>query len=168
MAIITQTDLTRINTFVFDVDGVLTDGTLYCFADGEQVRAFNIKDGFAIKHAIQQGYQVAIISGKNEPGVRNRLEQLGIDKDNINLGIEDKTEVLDDFLYVQGIHPATVAYMGDDMPDYEVMQRCGLRACPADAADDIKGISTFISEKDGGKGAVRELIETIMKLQETW
>jgi 3-deoxy-D-manno-octulosonate 8-phosphate phosphatase (KDO 8-P phosphatase) len=163
---ITQPDLTRINTFIFDVDGVLTDGLLYVFADGEQVRAFNIKDGFAIKHAIRQGYKVAIISGKNEPGVRNRLEDLGIE--DIFLGIEDKVDTFEDYLYMQGIHPATVAYMGDDMPDFEVMQRCGLRACPADAADDIKEISTYIATKDGGRGAVRELIEKIMKTQDTW
>jgi 3-deoxy-D-manno-octulosonate 8-phosphate phosphatase (KDO 8-P phosphatase) len=163
---ITQTDLTRINTFIFDVDGVLTDGLLYCFADGEQVRAFNIKDGFAIKHAIRQGYRVAIISGKNEPGVRKRLEQL--DVEDIHLGIEDKVDTFEDYIYMQGIHPATVAYMGDDMPDFEVMQRCGLRACPADAADDIKEISTFVSARKGGRGAVRELIEKIMKAQDTW
>ncbi|GAB3531067.1 HAD-IIIA family hydrolase [Pontibacter brevis] len=163
---ITQTDLTRINTLVFDVDGVLTDGLLYCFADGEQVRAFNIKDGFAIKHAIQQGYRVAIITGKNEPGVRKRLEQLGIE--DIYTGIEDKVETFENYVYMQGIHPATVAYMGDDMPDFEVMQRCGLRACPADAADDIKEISTFIATRKGGRGAVRELVEKIMKAQDTW
>lgn len=163
---ITQTDFKSINTFVFDVDGVLTDGLLYCFADGEQVRAFNIKDGFAIKHAINQGYRVAIISGKNEPGVRRRLEQLGIE--DIYLGIDEKVDTLEDYLYMQGINPATVAYMGDDMPDYEVMQRCGLRACPADAAEDIKAISTFISTKKGGRGAVRQLIETIMKTQDNW
>ncbi|WP_187262614.1 KdsC family phosphatase [Pontibacter beigongshangensis] len=163
---ITQTDLTRIKTFVFDVDGVLTDGLLYAFADGEQVRAFNIKDGFAIKHAIRQGYNVAIISGKNEPGVRVRLESLDIE--DIFLGIDDKVDVFEDYIYMQGIHPATVAYMGDDMPDLEVMQRCGLRACPADAADDIKAISTFVSTRDGGRGAVRELIEKIMKAQDAW
>jgi 3-deoxy-D-manno-octulosonate 8-phosphate phosphatase (KDO 8-P phosphatase) len=163
---ITQPDLTLINTFVFDVDGVLTDGLLYSFSDGEQVRAFNIKDGFAIKHAIDQGYRVAIISGKNEPGVLVRLKSLGIE--DIFLGIEDKVDVLDNYLYMQGIHPATVAYMGDDMPDFEVMQRCGLRACPADAADDIKEICMFISTRDGGKGAVRELIEKIMKEQDSW
>lgn len=151
---ITQTDLTRINTFVFDVDGVLTDGLLYCFADGEQVRAFNIKDGFAIKHAIRQGYRVAVISGKDEPGVRKRLKQLDIE--DIYLGVEEKVDTFEDYIYMQGIHPATVAYMGDDMPDFEVMERCGLRACPADAADDIKEISTFISTKKGprrGAGA---------------
>ena len=163
---ITQTDLTRINTFIFDVDGVLTDGLLYCFADGEQMRAFNIKDGFAIKHAIRQGYRVAIISGKNEPGVRKRLEQLEIE--DIYLGTEDKVTTFEDYIYLQGIHPATVAYMGDDMPDFEVMQRCGLRACPADAADDIKEICTFTSTRKGGRGAVRELIEKIMKAQDTW
>lgn len=163
---ITQTDLNRISTFIFDVDGVLTDGLLYCFADGEQVRAFNIKDGFAIKHAINQGYRVAIISGKNEPGVRKRLEQLGIE--HIFLGIDDKVDALEDYLYTQGIHPATVAYMGDDMPDYEVMQRCGLRACPADAADDIQAICSYKATKNGGRGAVRELVEAVMKAQDTW
>ncbi|WP_162051513.1 KdsC family phosphatase [Pontibacter pamirensis] len=163
---ITQTDLTRINTFVFDVDGVLTDGLLYCFADGEQVRTFNIKDGFAIKHAIQQGYRVAIITGKNEPGVRKRLEQLNIE--DVFMGVEEKVETFENYVYMQGIHPATVAYMGDDMPDFEVMQRCGLRACPADAADNIKEISTFVSTRKGGRGAVRELIEKIMKAQDTW
>ncbi|QCR23684.1 HAD family hydrolase [Pontibacter sp. SGAir0037] len=163
---ITQPDLTRINTFIFDVDGVLTDGALYVFADGEKVRAFNIKDGFAMKHALRQGYRVAIISGKNEPGVRVRLEELGIE--DIYLGAEDKVDVFEDYIYLQGIHPATVAYMGDDMPDLEVMQRCGVRACPADAADDIREISTFISTKGGGKGAARELIEKIMKEQDTW
>ncbi len=163
---ITQPDLTCINTFILDVDGVLTDGFLYVFADGEQVRAFNIKDGFAIKHAIRQGYRVAIISGKNEPGVLNRLQDLGLE--DIFLGIEDKVDAFEDYLYTQGIHPATVAYMGDDMPDLEVMQRCGFRACPADAADDIKEISTFIATRDGGRGAVRELIEKIMKAQDTW
>ncbi|WP_242921020.1 KdsC family phosphatase [Pontibacter liquoris] len=163
---ITQPDLSNISTFIFDVDGVLTDGLLYCFADGEQVRAFNIKDGFAIKHALRQGYKIAIISGKNEPGVRKRLEQLDIE--DIFLGAEDKVDIFEDYLYMQGIHPATVAYMGDDMPDLEVMQRCGLRACPADAAEDIKAICTFVSTKAGGKGAVRELIEQIMKAQDTW
>lgn len=163
---ITQTDLTRINTFIFDVDGVLTDGLLYCFSDGEQVRAFNIKDGFAIKHAIRQGYRVAVISGKDEPGVRKRLKQLDIE--DIFLGVEEKVDTFEDYIYMQGIHPATVAYMGDDMPDYEVMERCGLRACPADAAEDIKEISTFISSKKGGRGAVRDLIEQIMKAQDKW
>ncbi|GAA4434139.1 HAD-IIIA family hydrolase [Pontibacter saemangeumensis] len=163
---ITQTDLTRINTFIFDVDGVLTDGLLYCFADGEQVRAFNIKDGFAIKHAIRQGYRVAVISGKDETGVRKRLKQLGIE--DIYLGVEEKVDTFEDYIYMQGIHPATVAYMGDDMPDFEVMERCGLRACPADAAEDIREISTFISTKKGGRGAVRELIEQIMKAQDKW
>ncbi|WP_242926557.1 KdsC family phosphatase [Pontibacter vulgaris] len=163
---ITQPDLTRINTFIFDVDGVLTDGLLYSFADGEQVRAFNIKDGFAIKHAIRQGYRVAIISAKNEPGVRLRLEQLDIE--DIFLGAEDKVDVFEDYIYMQGVHPATVAYMGDDMPDLEVLQRCGLSACPADAANDIREICTFVSEKGGGKGAVRDLIEKIMKEQDTW
>ncbi|RAU83979.1 KdsC family phosphatase [Pontibacter arcticus] len=162
----TQPDLSQINTFIFDVDGVLTDGLLYAFADGEQVRAFNIKDGFAIKHAIRQGYRVAIISGKNEPGVRRRLEQLDIE--DIFLGIEDKVETLENYLYMQGVSAATAVYMGDDMPDLEAMQLCGIAACPADAAEDVRAVSAFVTTRGGGKGAVRELIETTMKLQDTW
>ncbi|MDX5347468.1 MAG: HAD hydrolase family protein [Hymenobacteraceae bacterium] len=161
-----QPDFTRITTFILDVDGVLTDGTLYCFADGEQVRGFNIKDGFAIKHAISMGYRVAVISGKNEPSVRRRLEALGIR--DLFMGSEDKLDHFENYLYNNSIHPATVAYMGDDMPDLEVLKACGLPCCPADACDDVLEICDFISEKEGGKGAVRDLIETVMKVQDNW
>jgi 3-deoxy-D-manno-octulosonate 8-phosphate phosphatase (KDO 8-P phosphatase) len=161
-----QSDFQRISTFIFDVDGVLTDGALLAFASGEQARAFNIKDGYAIRHAIKKGYRVAVISGREEVGVRKRLESLDIKE--IYLGVEDKLTVFDNYVYYHDLDPVSIAYMGDDLPDLEVMLRCGMAACPADAALDILDISHYVATADGGKGAVRELIETIMKAQHRW
>lgn len=159
-------DFRHITTFIFDVDGVLTDGTLLCFSTGEQARPFNIKDGYAIRHALKKGYRVAIISGRNEPGVRKRLESLDI-KD-IYLGSENKLDTFQNYIYYHGIDPEAVVFMGDDMPDLEVMQHVGISACPADAAIDICDISHYVASAEGGKGAVRELIEMVMKLQKRW
>ena len=159
-------DLSQITAFIFDVDGVLTDGTLLAFASGEQVRAFNIKDGYAIRYAISKGYQVAIISGREEEGVRKRLETL--DVADIYLGIPDKQVSFNDYLQKYNLQPSQVAYMGDDIPDLKVMQQCGVAACPEDAVPDIIWIADFISSKPGGKGAVRELIEAVMKMQGNW
>ena len=159
-------DLSEITTFVLDVDGVLTDGTMLAFADGEQVRAFNIKDGYAIKHALKKGYKVAIISGRNEVGVRRRLESL--DVEDIFLGVENKLDVFQNYLYLQEIDPENVIYMGDDMPDYEVMQHAGLAVCPADAATDILEIADYVTNAGGGKGAVREIIELVLKNHQEW
>ena len=159
-------NLSQIQAFIFDVDGVLTDGSLLCLESGEQVRSFNIKDGFAIRHALKKGYLVAIISGRKEEGVYKRLRSL--DVEHIFLGVEDKVKVFDTFLLEQNLLPQQVAYMGDDVPDLKVMQLCGLAACPADAASDILKICQYISEKAGGKGSVRDLIEVILKAQAKW
>lgn len=156
----------QIQAFIFDVDGVLTDGTLLCLESGEQVRAFNIKDGFAIRQAIKKGYRVAVISGRKEEGVYKRLRSLDIE--HIYLGIDDKEKIFDAYLTQQNLLPYQVAYMGDDVPDLKVMQRCGLAACPADAAADIREICHYVSEIPGGKGAVRDLIELILKTQQKW
>lgn len=160
------TDLSLIKVFVFDVDGVLTDGTLLAFDSGEQVRAFHIRDGYAIRHALQHGYRVAIISGREEEGVRKRLESL--DVRDIYLGVDDKMKIFNNYINTYRLDPAHIAYMGDDMPDLEVMRRCALAACPADAAADVRAISTYVSALPGGHGAVRELIEAVMKAQKTW
>lgn len=159
-------DLSQIKAFIFDVDGVLTDGTLLAFASGEQVRAFNIKDGYAIRYAISKGYPVAIISGRQEEGVRKRLESL--DVTDIYLGIPDKQISFDDFLQKYNLQAKQVAYMGDDIPDLKVMQQCGVAACPEDAVPDVIWVATYISSKAGGQGAARELIEAVMKMQGTW
>jgi 3-deoxy-D-manno-octulosonate 8-phosphate phosphatase (KDO 8-P phosphatase) len=159
-------DLSQIKAFIFDVDGVLTDGSLLALESGEQVRSFNIKDGYAIRHAIGRGYKIAIISGRQEEGVRRRL--LSLDITDIFLGVPDKMIVFEDYLAKYNLDPAQVAYMGDDVPDLAVMQRCGVAACPEDAVPDVIWVANYISSKPGGRGAVRELIEAVLKLQGKW
>lgn len=161
-----STSLSLIKVFVLDVDGVLTDGTLLAFNSGEQARAFHARDGYAIRHALQHGYRVAVISGREEEGVRKRLESL--DVRDIYLGIDDKMKIFNNYINTYRLDPAHIAYMGDDMPDLEVMRRCALAACPADAAADVLAISTYVAALPGGHGAVRELIEAVMKAQKTW
>lgn len=158
--------LKNITTFIFDVDGVLTDGTVTCFASGEQVRTFLVKDGYAIEKAIQAGFNVCIITGGFQEGVKKRLEFLGIK--NIYTNVKNKVEVFEAYIKENSLQSDEILYMGDDIPDYEVMNLCGIGACPADAADDIIKISDFVSTKCGGKGAVREIIEKTLKLQNKW
>ncbi|GAB2956265.1 HAD-IIIA family hydrolase [Hymenobacter coalescens] len=155
-------DFSAIEAFVFDVDGVLTDGTLLALSTGEQARTFHIRDGYAIRHALRRGYRVVIISGRQEEGVRKRLESLDVTE--MYLGVDDKLKVFADCQ----LDAARVAYMGDDMPDLEVMQQCGLAACPADAAADVRAICQYVAELPGGRGAVRELIEAVLKAQGRW
>lgn len=158
--------LKDITTFIFDVDGVLTDGSVTVMPDGEQVRSMNIKDGYALQLAVKRGYKVIIISGGKSEGVRKRLKGLGI-KD-IYLGIHTKTEAFEDVLLTYDIKPSQILYMGDDIPDYEVMRKCGVATCPNDAAHEIKDISIYISDKPGGKGCVRDVIEQVLLVQGQW
>ena len=155
-----------ITTFVFDVDGVLTDGSVFVNTTGEMLRTMNIRDGYALKAAVDNGYNVCIISGGSNEGVRVRLRNLGIT--DIHLGTPDKVATFDEYTNVYSILPEQVLYMGDDIPDYHVMQLVGLPTCPQDACPEIKGISKYISHKNGGKGAVRDVIEQVMKVQGKW
>lgn len=158
--------LEHITTFIFDVDGVLTDGTVTITTTGEMLRKMNIKDGYALKTAIDTNFNVCIISGGSNEGVRKRLEGLGI-KD-IYLGAHNKIEQLNDYFNKRGIKPEHVLYMGDDIPDFPVMKLIGLPCCPQDAVPEIKNISKYISHKKGGKGAVRDVIEQVLKVQGKW
>ncbi|MDH7914310.1 HAD-IIIA family hydrolase [Winogradskyella sp. SYSU M77433] len=158
--------LADITTFIFDVDGVLTDGTITVTTDGEMLRTMNIKDGFALKTAVMAGFNVCIISGGTNEGVRKRLEGLGI-KD-IYLGAHNKIEQLNDYLNKHNITKSQTLYMGDDIPDFPVMKLVGLPCCPQDAVAEIKGISKYVSHKNGGKGAVRDVIEQVLKVQQKW
>ncbi|WP_299127810.1 HAD family hydrolase [uncultured Winogradskyella sp.] len=158
--------LSQITTFIFDVDGVLTDGSVTVNTDGELLRTMNVKDGFALKIAIDAGFKMCIISGGSNEGVRKRLAGLGI-KD-IYLGAHNKIEQLNEFLSKNTIKPSEVLYMGDDIPDYPVMALVGLPCCPQDAVPEIKSISKYISHKNGGKGAVRDVIEQVLKVQGKW
>jgi len=155
-----------ITTFIFDVDGVLTDSSVHVTPTGEMLRIMNIRDGFAMKAAVESGYHVCIISGGSNEGVRIRLRNLGIT--DIHLAAPDKVETFKEYIELYNIKPEQVLYMGDDIPDYHVMQLVGLPACPQDAAPEIKGISKYISHKNGGRGAVRDAIEQVMKLQGKW
>jgi len=158
--------MNQIDTFVFDVDGVLTDGKVHITPQGEMLREMNIRDGFAMKAAIESGYKVCIISGGNNEGVRIRLRNLGIT--DIYLGSPDKVETFKEYCEIYQINPEHVLYMGDDIPDFHVMQKVGLPTCPQDAVPEIKQISYYISHVLGGKGAVRDVIEQVMKVQGKW
>jgi 3-deoxy-D-manno-octulosonate 8-phosphate phosphatase (KDO 8-P phosphatase) len=156
----------NINTFIFDVDGVLTDGTLQAFSTGEQARTFYIKDGYAIEKALQAGYHILIISGGAEEGVKKRLGFLGI-KD-VFLGVKDKLELFKEYTQSRAINASQILYMGDDIPDLKMLKIVGIPTCPNDAVEDIKAVCTYIASKPGGRGAVREVIEKVMRSQGKW
>ena len=158
--------MNEITTFIFDVDGVLTDGTIHITPTGEMLRNMNIRDGYAMKAAVENGYTVCIISGGSNEGVRVRLRNLGIT--DIYLGVPNKVETFKEFTDIYNIQPHNVLYMGDDIPDYFVMQLVGLPTCPQNAVPEIKRISKYISHVEGGKGAVRDVIEQVMKVQSKW
>ncbi len=158
--------LVDITTFIFDVDGVLTDGTINVTTNGEMLRTMSIKDGFALKTAVDAGFNICIISGGSNEGVRKRLEVLGI-KD-IFLGAHNKIDQLNEYTSKNNIDKTNVLYMGDDIPDFPVMELVGLPCCPQDAVPEIKAISKYVSHKNGGKGAVRDVIEQVLKVQNKW
>lgn len=155
-----------IKAFIFDVDGVLTDGSVHVTPTGEMLRIMNIRDGFAMKAAVESGYHVCIISGGSNEGVRLRLRNLGIT--DIYLAAPDKVETFKEYTDIYGIKPEEVLYMGDDIPDYHVMQLVGLPSCPQDAVPEIKSICRYVSHRNGGRGAVRDVIEQVMKVQGKW
>lgn len=158
--------MNTITTFILDVDGVLTDSSVHVTSTGEMLRTMNIRDGFAMKAAVESGYNVCIISGGNNEGVKIRLKNLGIT--DTYLASPDKVETFKEYTDIYNIRPEEVLYMGDDIPDYHVMQLVGLPACPQDASPEIKSISHYISHKNGGHGAVRDVIEQVMRVQGKW
>jgi len=158
--------LTKIRALVFDIDGVLSASNINMDHEGQPVRSLNIKDGYAIQLAVKRGLHVAIITGGKTENVRKRYEGLGVQ--DIYMGVSMKLEVYDAYKQKYGIKDEEVMYMGDDIPDYEVMQACGLPCCPADAAQEIKDISLYISPYNGGYGCGRDIIEQVLKAQGKW
>jgi len=158
--------LKHINTFIFDYDGVLTDGSLITTSDGEVHRISNVKDGYALQLAYKKGYRVAVISGARSDSIMHRMKALQI-KD-VFLGVERKQDVYREYLKNNNLKPEQVLYMGDDIPDYKVMLEAGVSSCPADAAEEIKSVSKYISHFNGGKGCVRDVIEQVLKVQGKW
>ena len=156
----------HITTFVFDVDGVLTDGTLLVLNDGQMARQMNIKDGYALQLAIKKGYRVVVISGGTSEAVTMRLNKLGVT--DVFLSVENKKEKLLAYVEQHRLKWDEVLFMGDDIPDHAAMQLIGMPCCPADAVAEIKQISKYISPVEGGKGCVREVIEKVLKLNGQW
>ena len=155
-----------ITTFVFDIDGVLTDGSVQVFDSGEQVRRMSIKDGYSLQLAVKKGYRVVVISGGSSEGVKMRLHQLGIS--DVFLKVENKKEKLMQYAHDQGLDDKQILFMGDDIPDYAVMKQVGLACAPADAVPEIRHIATYISSFAGGQGCVRDVIEKVLKLNGHW
>ena len=155
-----------ITTFVFDVDGVLTDGTLLLLENGLQARRMHIKDGLALQMAMKNGYNVVVISGAYSEPVLKRLQYLGIQE--IYLAVKNKWQLLDKWRAEKGVEWNQVLYMGDDLPDIPVMKAVGLAACPADAVPEVKKICPYISAINGGEGCVRDVIEKVLKLAGRW
>lgn len=155
-----------IKTFVFDVDGVLTDGSLLVDHENKWLRKMNIKDGYALQLAVKCGYRITVISGSDAPPVTERLYKLGI-KD-VFMKATDKENILKNYLLENDLDINETLFMGDDIPDYECMLIAGFACCPADAAVEIKKISSYISPIRGGCGCVRDVIEKVMKLNNNW
>lgn len=151
---------------MFDVDGVFTDGKVLVMENGEVVRNVFSKDGYAIHLAVQKKYKLVIISGGNNVAIKNLLIRSGIE--HIFINQHDKLQCYKDFIYEHNINDEQVMYMGDDLPDYEIMSRVGVAACPNDSAPEIKSICSYISPKNGGEGCVRDIIEQVMRVQGQW
>jgi 3-deoxy-D-manno-octulosonate 8-phosphate phosphatase (KDO 8-P phosphatase) len=158
--------LLHVKAFVFDVDGVLGSNKVLLTNDGDLLRTMNIKDGYAIQYAVKRGFIFAIITGGNNESVRTRFQNLGI-KD-IYLHSTHKINDFEDFIGKYQLDLQNILYMGDDIPDHDVMSRVGVPCCPADAATDIKAISTYISPLEGGEGCVRDVIEQVLRAQGKW
>ena len=158
--------LTDITTFIFDVDGVLTDGSVILDSSGEMVRTMHTKDGYALQHAVKKGYNIIIITGGNSIMVKKRLEGLGIDQ--VFLSTHQKLPVMENYLKNNNIQASQVLYMGDDIPDLPCLNVVGISTCPNDAAVEIREVCDYISHIDGGKGCVRDVLEQTMRFQNKW
>ena len=158
--------LRKIKALIFDYDGVLSDGTVTILSNGEHLRTGYVKDGYAIQLALKKGYRIAVISGGLSESMKIRCSALGIT--DAFLGVQDKNSAFDDYLKQNSLLPSEVLFMGDDIPDFHVMKKSGIAACPADAAEEIKAISAYISPFGGGKGCVRDIIEQVLKVQDKW
>ncbi|MBX2930524.1 MAG: HAD hydrolase family protein [Chitinophagaceae bacterium] len=155
-----------ITTFVFDVDGVLTDGTLLVLPNNVMARTMNIKDGYALQLAIKKQYNVVVISGGNSPEVKERLTKLGVT--DVYMQVQDKAALLTTIMQEKQLSKEQILFMGDDMPDLAAMKLVGFACCPKDAAIDIKEIVQYISPLNGGEGCARDVIEKVMKLNNNW
>lgn len=159
-------DLQKIRAIVFDVDGVLSAETIQMDQKGQPIRTVNIKDGYAIQLAVKRGLRIAIMTGGHNEEIRLRYQYLGVQ--DVHLSCSMKIKTWEEFTQKYGLKDEEIIYVGDDIPDYEVMQRAGCPCCPADACDEIKHISTYVSQRRGGYGCARDIIEQVLKAQGLW
>lgn len=159
-------DLSKIKSIVFDVDGVLSKQTIPMSAEGQPMRTVNIKDGYAIQLAQKCGLRIVILTGGKTEAIRLRYAALGVE--DIYMGCSIKIKTYDEFLEKYALKDEEVIYVGDDIPDYEVMRKCGCPCCPADACPDVKEISTYISTVNGGEGCGRDIVEQVLRAQGKW
>ena len=159
-------ELLKVKAFVFDIDGVLSLQTISLNAFGIPNRTINLRDGYALQLAVRKGYHVAVISGGNSKDYHKRLKYLGV-KD-IHLNSKAKIRKFREFVEKYDLDITEVLYMGDDIPDYEIMKITGIPVCPADADSEIKQISVYVSDKKGGEGCVRDIIEQVLRLHNKW
>ncbi|MGZ3884604.1 MAG: KdsC family phosphatase [Bacteroidia bacterium] len=158
--------LNSVSTFIFDIDGVFTDGKVLVMESGEVVRNVNSKDGYALQLAVKKGYNITIISGGHNEAIKKLLMRTGIQ--NIYINQHNKLACYEEFIKTFSLKHEEVLYMGDDLPDYEVMSKVGVAVCPQDAAAEIKSICCYISPRNGGEGCIRDIIEQVMRVQGKW
>jgi 3-deoxy-D-manno-octulosonate 8-phosphate phosphatase (KDO 8-P phosphatase) len=158
--------LVRVKAFVFDIDGVLSLQTIGLNAFGVPSRTVNLRDGYAIQLAVKKGYRVGIISGSNSKEYKKRLKRLGVT--DVYLNSRLKIKRFEDFLIKYDLKESDVLFMGDDIPDFEVMKKAGIPVCPSDADSEIKELAYYISDKKGGEGCARDVIEQVLRLHNNW
>jgi 3-deoxy-D-manno-octulosonate 8-phosphate phosphatase (KDO 8-P phosphatase) len=161
-------DLKKIKAFAFDIDGVATEGTLLCMPDGDFLRLYDAKDGFAIRMACMNGFHVAVITGGSSESIRKRMTASGIKPEDVFLHCRNKMVEFGQFCERYSLLPEEVMYFGDDIPDVEVMQACGCAVCPSDAVPEAQKAADWVTEAPGGKGCLREAIEKTLKKQDKW
>jgi 3-deoxy-D-manno-octulosonate 8-phosphate phosphatase (KDO 8-P phosphatase) len=159
-------DIARVKAFVFDVDGVMTDGGIIPTPDGDFIRRYYAKDGYAMAYAIREGYKICVISGGRGEMLRRRLEMLGVER--MYLNCMDKITAIKEFMSEYELAAEEVIYMGDDIPDLECMRLVGIPVCPADACMEVIEASRYVSEYNGGQGAVRDIVEQVLRVQGRW
>lgn len=159
-------DIARTEAFIFDVDGVMTDGGIIPTVDGDFIRRYDAKDGYALAYAARMGYKICIITGGRGQTLENRLRMLGLK--HAYLDCMNKIEAMREFFREEGIDPANAVYMGDDIPDLECMQAVGIPVCPADASSEVIEASRYVSEFPGGRGAVRDIVEQVLRARGDW
>ena len=159
-------DLKEIKAIIFDIDGVLSSETITLSSEGEPLRTVNIKDGYAIQLAMKLGLRIAIMTGAKVTSIRKRYEGLGVE--DIYIGCSVKIETYETFLHKYGLTDKEIMYMGDDIPDLEIMRRVGCPVCPKDACPEIKEVSIYVSDRIGGHGCGRDVIEQVLRAQGKW